>query len=343
LKRESRPLVALTGLLRTAARAWRWVRRQALSNPAFRGLGDEVRYGEFTRAEQYSQELLLADPVRMEAYRAAIRRNVKAGDVVVDLGTGTGILAMLAAQQNPKIVHAIDYSNIIGLAERVARANNFTNIAFHHMSGRRFVLDEPADVIVHELIGEALFDEGLVEKTLELKKRVLKASGQILPGRFELFLEPVRVKDEHRVPYLHENRFPGIDFSAAMDWSRDDAAASRDWQLGRRAAMDYFLCDPAPILAFDLNQVTDPDEVPQLVSASRVVRRAGRMDGFCFYFRATFDAEVAFETSPFSPRTDWDNLQLRVPSREYREGETIAYRLNMKDRFDVESWTVELS
>lgn len=336
--------VLLTAGLRSVARWFRWLKRKLLSLPAVRDVSDEAFHGEFTPDEQYAHEGLLADAIRMNAYRAGIRRNIKAGDVVVDLGTGTGILAMLAAQQGPKIVHAIDHSNIITLAEHVASANHFSNIAFHKISSRRFVSDEPLDVILHEQIGQVLLDEGMVEKTLDLKKRLLKKSGRILPGKFELFLEPACVRDDYRIPYLWEATFAGVDFRALKDSPQDHKCklSDRNWQVGTRSAIDYFLCDSSPILAFDLNEIDEPTDVPNTVSASRVVRRAGRMDGFCLYFRVMFDAEVEFDTSPFSPRTDWDNLLFRTESREYQEGDTIAYSLAMTDRFDFETWIVQM-
>lgn len=330
----------LTRLLRLLARGLGRLKRAILSLPAFRDIRDEVLHSEFTPEEQHGHETLVGDPVRMTAYCAAIPRNIKSGDVVVDLGTGTGILAMLAAQQGPRVVHAIDVSDIVSLSEKLARANGLTNIAFQRINSRRFTLDEPVDVILHEQIGEALIDEGMIEKTLDLKKRLLKKTGKILPGKFELFLEPACVKDGYRRPYLWETRFPGIDFSSAKPAGDQWRRSKHEWQVDARPAIDYFLGDAAPILTFDLNAIDDPAEVPQVVSASRTVRRAGRLDGFCLYFRVIFDAEVAFDTSPFSPRTVWDNLQVRVESREYREGETIAYRLDMTDRFDFETWTV---
>ena len=146
------PVVLTTGL-RAVVRWLRWLKQALLSHPAVRDISDEVFHGDFTSAEQFAHERLVADAVRMNAYHAGIRRNIKPGDVVVDLGTGTGILAMLAAQRGPKVVHAIDHSNIITIAERVASANRFSTIAFHNISSRRFVSNEPVDVILHEQIG----------------------------------------------------------------------------------------------------------------------------------------------------------------------------------------------
>ena len=113
---------------------------------------------------------------------------------------------------------------------------------------------------MHEQIGQALFDEGVIEKTLDLKKRVLKKGGRILPGRFELFLEPAGVKDDYRVPYLWQTKLPGLDFSAVRDLPGNDADRhGYDWQGGEsaRAAIDYFLGDASPMLAVDLNQIND--------------------------------------------------------------------------------------
>lgn len=338
------PVVLTTGL-RTVVRWLRGLKRALLSHPAVRDISDEVFHGDFTSAEQFAHERLVADAVRMNAYHAGIRRNIKPGDVVVDLGTGTGILAMLAAQRGPKVVHAIDHSNVITIAERVASANRFSTIAFHNISSRRFVSNEPVDVILHEQIGQALLDEGMVEKALDLKKRLLKQSGRILPGKFELFLEPACVRGDYRVPYLWETNFGGIDFSAAKS-SPDNGKyklSDRNWQVGARSAIDFFLCDSSPVLAFDLNDIDEPTDIPETVSASRVIRRSGRVDGFCLYFRVVFDAEVEFDTSPFSPRTDWDNLLFRIESREYQEGDVIAYSLAMTDRFDFETWVVQIT
>lgn len=286
--------IALVKLFRSLARLWRGFRRRLLAISAVRDISDEAFHSDLTAEEQYGHEMLVADPIRMNAYRAGIRRNIKPGDVVVDLGTGTGILAMLAAQQRAKVVHALELSDMITLAERLAVANQFTNIVFHNVSSRRFALAEPVDVIVHEQIGQALFDEGVIEKTLDLKKRLLKKSGQIVPGRFELFLEPACVKDDYRVPYLWQTKFPGIDFSTVRDLPGNDTDRhGYDWQGGdsARSSIDYFLGDASPILAVDLNKLDEATDVPTTASASRVVRRSGRMDGFCLYFRVVFDNE----------------------------------------------------
>ena len=60
---------------------------------------------------------LLSDVVRMDAYDRALRALVKPGDVVLDVGAGTGVLAMLAARAGAKRVHAVESLPVAALAE----------------------------------------------------------------------------------------------------------------------------------------------------------------------------------------------------------------------------------
>src|SRR3989344_1447285 len=53
-------------------------------------------------------ELMIRDHVRMVAYEIAIKEAVKPGMTVVDIGTGTGILALWALEAGAKKVYGID-------------------------------------------------------------------------------------------------------------------------------------------------------------------------------------------------------------------------------------------
>ena len=66
-------------------------------------------------------ERMLSDQLRVDTYYRAISKQVKKGDVVVDLGTGTGILSFFAAAQGARKIHALDHSNIIETAKTVAQ------------------------------------------------------------------------------------------------------------------------------------------------------------------------------------------------------------------------------
>jgi len=66
---------------------------------------------------------MMGDGVRMRAYEQALREAVKPGSVVLDIGTGTGIFAMLAARFGARRVYAIEPADAIQVARDIAAAN----------------------------------------------------------------------------------------------------------------------------------------------------------------------------------------------------------------------------
>jgi ribosomal protein L11 methylase PrmA len=67
------------------------------------------------------------DSIRTELYRDAILNNPSnfKGKVVLDVGCGSGILALFAAQAGAKKVYAIEASNMAYFARKLIKANNF--------------------------------------------------------------------------------------------------------------------------------------------------------------------------------------------------------------------------
>src|SRR5450631_3121865 len=110
-------------------------------------------------ASFHEQERMLADRRRMDFYHAAIARHIQPGDRVVDLGTGTGILAAFAARRGAAHVYALDHSEIIGHARTLAAHNQIQNVEFVAIHSTDFTVDEKVDVILHEQMGDWLFDE----------------------------------------------------------------------------------------------------------------------------------------------------------------------------------------
>ena len=151
-------------------------------------------------------EEMLSDSVRVDAYHQGIHRNVNEGDVVLDLGTGTGLLAFMAAKAGASKVYAVEHSDFIDVAREIAKDNDIANIEFVQANSREFTPPEKVDVVLHEQMGDELFNENMLENLLDLRNRVLAPGGRILPARFQLFVEPVSFHESMRV-----RRFWNID------------------------------------------------------------------------------------------------------------------------------------
>lgn len=287
-------------------------------------------------------EEMLSDSVRVAAYHRGIHAAVTAGDVVLDLGTGTGLLAFMASRAGAAKVYAVEHSDFIEVAREIARHNGFANVEFVQANSREFTPPEPIDVVVHEQMGDELFNENMLENLLDLRDRVLAPGGRILPSRFRLFMEPVTFRPEMRVRRFHNIELPdGIDLtsmesSAAMA-PYDTGAFEQFW--ARPGAVAATVGRPEPVLEFDLATLTGSADLERHHELVRVATDDVIVDGVCVWFEAQFDDTTTLTTSPLATNTSWGNRMYRL-DREVQRGETLALRVDMERLVDASTWSV---
>jgi protein arginine N-methyltransferase 1 len=302
----------------------------------------EGRYREYNGwyfANFFEQERMLADRQRMDFYHAAIARHVRPGDRVIDLGTGTGILAAFAARAGAGQVYAIDHSEILKHAKTLAAHNRIEHVAFVSTHSRNFTLAEPVDVILHEQMGDCLFDEAMVANVADLRDRLLKPGGLILPSRFELYCEPVMVSDERRVPFIWELNVHGYDYSC-LERNRPEEPEYYRLRGIDRSFVDHFLGEPEPLLTVDLHTLNEAD-LPHELRFTRTVVRAGRLDGFAVYFRARVDDDLCLGTSPLDAgrAPHWGFRILRTAGEDFAAGDVIEAKLTVGRWPDPNTWS----
>lgn len=132
------------------------------------------------------------DGVRMDAYARAIARAVRPGDVVVDLGCGTGIFSLMAARAGASRVHAVDLNPAIWLVPEIAAENGLADrITIHPRSSLDVELAEKADVVVSDMRGVVPLCDDHVSAIRDARERFLKPGGKLLPERDRLFVAVV--------------------------------------------------------------------------------------------------------------------------------------------------------
>lgn len=287
-------------------------------------------------------EEMLSDTVRVRTYHEGIRRNVQAGDVVLDLGTGTGLLAFMASRAGAKKVYALEHSDFIDVAREIAKVNGFTNIEFVQTNSREFTPPEQIDVVLHEQMGDELFNENMLENLLDVRDRWLRPHGRILPAKFRLFIEPVTMQ-----PAMRVRRFWNIELPDGIDLSpmRESLLAQR-YETGkneqtwlRPGAVAATAGTPEPLLEFDLNSLHNASTLPTEFVVERAVASDMIVDGVAIWFEASFDDETVLSTSPLAPITSWGNRMYRI-DQEFTAGQTVKVGVHLRRLVDPETWMI---
>jgi precorrin-6B methylase 2 len=147
-------------------------------------------------ADPVEHARMLHDERRTSDYLAALRSAVRPEDVVLDIGTGSGVLAIAAVRAGARHVYAVEASDIADAAERVFAANGVQDrVTLIRGWSREIELPEPADVLVAEVIGNEPFEEEILETTLDARHRLLKPNVRLIPNTLELLARPLLIPE----------------------------------------------------------------------------------------------------------------------------------------------------
>ena len=167
---------------------------------------------------------MLNDRARTEPFLRAIAAVVRPGDVVLDIGTGTGVLAVAAARAGARHVYAIEATDIGQSAERVFAANGFADrITLVPGWSSRVELPERATVLVAEIIGNDPLEERVMETFADARKRFLAPDARVIPSGVRILCVPITVDQNTWAKYVFspgashswKQRY-GIDFQSLV-------------------------------------------------------------------------------------------------------------------------------
>src|SRR5262249_29867935 len=132
-------------------------------------------------------------------YLNALRHAVNPDSVVVDLGTGTGFLALLACQFGARRVYAIEPDDTIYIGREIAKDNGFSErIVLIHDLSTRVGLPERADLIISDLRGILPLFAQHIPSIIDARRRFLAPGGLLIPQSDTLFAGVVEAHDLYR-------------------------------------------------------------------------------------------------------------------------------------------------
>jgi type I protein arginine methyltransferase len=287
------------------------------------------------------QRLMVADRPRTEGFSAAIREVVQPGDRVIDVGTGTGLLAMFAAKAGASKVYALEQAAIARVAEELVARNGLPDVVkVLQQKAERFAAAEPVDLIVSEWLGNFAFTEAMVQKVLACRDRNLRPGGTMLPSGVEILLAPVESTHlyDQEGPGFWDITIDGIDFSWLEAGEIAQAIAIKSM-----VQPEELLAGGLPIAQLEMATATEADLWPS-GELEFTIERSGTCHGFAGWFVAQLSPSVPLDTGPGAPCTHWMQTFLPFKPVKVEEGQRIRLAYSLRQHpYERTSVELELS
>lgn len=244
---------------------------------------------------------MLADRVRHEAFRAALKLAIRPGQsTVADIGAGLGVLAFFARQLGAREVWLYDPGPALRLAETVAGRNGIDGLNFVPERSLDVADPQRVDVVVAEVLGNFAYEEDVLE-TLRDAQRYLVPGGTLIPASIEQWAAPVTTDRFERE--LRSWRAVGF----GLDWS--------DAERMTRNNMYVYAIEPKDLLPdaarrWDALDFRGPIESRRTGRVAWQPASTSTVFGFALWWDCTLAPGVVLSTSPHAPRTHWDQIYL---------------------------------
>jgi hypothetical protein len=274
---------------------------------------------------------MLADRVRTSSFLRAVMDTVHPGDVVVDIGSGTGVLSLFAAMAGASHVYSIEREAVIEVAKEIAARNGLsTKVTFIAGSSPEVEIPERADVLVTETIGNVGFDEGIVAWVADAKRRFLKPDARVVPRRVDALASVVSIPRDFEAIQEWSNPLHTLDFSPL-------ARVARNSLLWTELSPAAIVTEPTVVFGTDFSQ-----DAPPLVGRVRVEAiKDASVHGIGVWFRSDLTPSTTITNAPPNPVPSWEQGFLPIDEPiDVTVGDHVEFEVSSSDSGDEWTWRV---
>jgi precorrin-6B methylase 2 len=277
----------------------------------------------------------LSDTVRLAAFERAIASTVRPGDVVIDLGSGTGILGLFATRAGAVRVYAVEGTSLGGLAREIAKVNGVDDRVRVVRGWSTWVsLPELADVVVTDQIGHFGIEAGLFEYLPDAQRRLLKPGGRTIPNAISWRVAPVEcVELRESIDFWRERR-AGFDLSPVVPPAQ---ASGYPATITR----DALLSTPATLATAAAASLPESGLIQGQLSFE--ISRSGTLDGLAGWFVAELAPDVTFTNGPETgERINRRQVVLPVQPVSVQQADRVCARVRFRPATLMVDWQVQV-
>ena len=292
----------------------------------------------------YIHEEMLKDKVRTGSYQKAILQNkeIFKDKIVLDIGSGTGILSFFAAQAGARHVYGIEFADIADYSIDIIKKNNMQDkITIIKAKVEEAQLPvKKVDIILSEWMGYFLLYESMLDCVLYARDKWLKKDGYMFPDRAQMFLAAIEDKNYKNRKINTWNNVYGFN----MNCIKEAAIAE---PLIDNCTEDYLISSSCKIYDIDLYKVTK--EELDFMSGYEVEFIGDEcFNGLVSWFNVSFNKvqnKVVLPTGPNDEPTHWKQVVFYIEDNvDVQKGEKLRGNIAViKDKNNFRFINVKIS
>ncbi|MDO8432471.1 MAG: 50S ribosomal protein L11 methyltransferase [Candidatus Binatus sp.] len=237
---------------------------------------------------------MISDRGRTDSYAKALEAIIRPSSAVLDIGTGTGMFALLACKFGARKVYAVEPSDVIEVAREVARINGFADrIEFIQGVSTKIDLPEKVDVIVGDIRGISPLFQGSVGALIDARERLLAPGGRMIPASDTIWAALVNAPKSYE-----ESIAPWLDNPYGVDLSPISKYVLNTYGKVRLTTSSY-VAEPQRWIKLDYGTIDTPNASGRL---RWTVTNPGTVHGVAVWFDSESGEGFGFSNSPASER-----------------------------------------
>lgn len=263
---------------------------------------------------------MMNDTVRNDAYEKALKSALQKGGVVLDIGSGSGLLAMMAARHGAtRVITCEEVSMVAEKAKVIIQRNGFSDqiqvinkLSTNLVAGIDY--PERADILVTEIFDNGLLGENALVAIDHARKHLLKPNAQLIPSGVRVYamcIESSEIYKNHRVETVSN-----------FDLSPFNQFTSYNY-IGYHLAKTDYQALSATTSIFDFDFQKDPENESALIEFE--ITTSGTCHAVAFWYELQLDHETIISTAPHLPQLScWKQaVQLLAQPQPLTKGQSF--------------------
>lgn len=277
---------------------------------------------------------MLADTPRNESYQRAIERAVDRSSRVLDIGTGSGLLALMAARAGALAVTACETSKPLAeVAKQIVIDNDLSQII--RVVGKKSTalevgidIEQRATLLLGEIFDAGLLGEGALSILRHALKDLATPNAKVIPQSASVYGALIEIPHLRAVNPV--SSVCGFDLSA-FDRFRNPYAYR---QLHLEHEPHRQLTEPFHVKKFDFSDIPSPasESDAHRLSLQAQAVTDGTVHAIAFWYHLQLDDDIMLSTGKTGDLTHWGQaVQFFDKDRSVRQGESIEITMHHSD------------